>query len=59
MLVTTAAVFERGDEDPLVQVRHRPRRAQRTEEPEDPGASTDLGGAGRATLDVGCEPRGV
>ena len=54
-----SAVFERGDEDPLVEVRHGPRRAKGPEQAQNPRAPADLGRAGRATLDVGRESRGV
>ena len=54
-----SAVFECRDEDPFVQVRHGARCAQCPEQAEDPGAAADLGGAGRAALDVGGQPRGV
>ena len=59
MLVAAPAVLERGEQDPLVQVRHGARRGQRAEEAEDPGAAADLGGARRAALDVGGQARGV
>ena len=54
-----SAVFECRDEDPLVEVGHRAWGAQRPEQPEDAGTAADLGGAGRATLDVGGQPRRV
>jgi hypothetical protein len=59
VLVAASAVLERGEQNPLVQVRHGARRGQRTEEPEDPGAAADLGGARGAALDVAGQARGV
>ena len=50
-----AAVLERGQQDPLVEVRRGSRRRQGPEEAQDPGASADLAGARRAALDVGGE----
>ncbi len=57
--MTAPAVLECGHQDPLIQVRHGSRRRQRTEEAEHAGAPADLGGAGRAALDVSGQARGV
>jgi hypothetical protein len=59
VFVAAPAVLERGDEDALIQVRHRPGRAQRTKQAEDPGAPADFGGAHWASLDVRRQPCGV
>jgi hypothetical protein len=59
MLVAAPAVLEGREQDPLVQVRHGSRRRQRSEEAENPGAPADLGGTGRATLDVCGQAGGV
>jgi hypothetical protein len=59
VLVASPTVFEGGDEDPLVKVRHRTRRAERSQQAQDPGAPADLRRTGGATLDMGCQPRGV
>ena len=48
-----------GGVDPLVQVRRGRRRGQADEQRQEPRGPADLGRAGRASLDVGREARGV
>jgi hypothetical protein len=45
--------------DPLVEVGRGWRRRQAAEQRQEPRGPADLGGAGRASLDVGREPRCV
>ncbi len=52
----SSAVVQRGEQDPLVEIRRRARNRKGAKQPQDPGAATDLRGAGRAALDVGGQP---
>jgi hypothetical protein len=59
MIVPASPIRDRGRVDPLVEVRRGRRRRQAAEQRQEPGGPADLGSAGRASLDVGREARGV
>jgi len=52
MRTATAPILERGQQDPLIQLRRGARHRQRTEQTQHASAPADLGGTRRATLDV-------
>ncbi len=57
--MAAVAVADRGQQDPLVDVRRRRRRGEAAEEGQEPGRPADLRLAGGAALDVGREASGV
>ena len=57
--MTPRPIVQCREKDPLVQVKGRSRDRQRSEEPQDAGAASDLRGAGRAALDMGGQACGV
>ena len=59
MIVPAGPIRDRCRVDPLVQVRRGRRRRQAAEQRQEPRRPADLGRAGGASLDVGCEPRRV
>jgi hypothetical protein len=59
VIVPPSPIRDGGSEDPLVEVRRRRRRWQAAEQRQEPRGPADLGRAGRASLDVGCQARGV
>jgi hypothetical protein len=57
--VTSGSIVERSEQDPLVEIDGGPGNRQRAEQAEHPSAAADLGGAGRAALDVGGQAGGI
>ena len=59
MIVPPGPIRDGGRVNPLVQVRRGRRRRQAAEQRQEPRGPADLGRARRASLDVGCQARGV
>jgi hypothetical protein len=59
VIVPPSPIRDSGRVDPLVEVRRRRRRWQAAEQRQEPRGPADLGRAGRASLDVGRQPRCV